>query len=76
MEVEVLSGFHAALAKDSHRRTPEISGVPHVSHFVYACDRPIFYDMTAPYPAIGMKGSVITWIGRKLRETNFLGVLQ
>lgn len=71
IELEVLKNFFKALAKDAKKESTP-SFVPHVTSIVYNCIRRCYYSVTTPIDTIDLKGSIRTWIGRKLHETQIL----
>lgn len=72
IELHILENFHKALSNDSHRRTPDVPGVPHVSAITHECIRPMYYDMTMKFRPMDSKGAITTWVGRKVHETQIL----
>jgi len=68
IELQILKNFFKALANDAKRET-EAKLAPHVTAMVYDCLRRCYYSLTTPIDIIDLNGSIRTWIGRKLHET-------
>jgi len=67
-ELQILNYFFKALANDAKQEArPTLT--PHVTGIVYDCLRRCYYSLTTPIDTIDLKGSIRTWIGRKLHET-------
>jgi len=72
IELQILHQFHKALAKDSQETAGIRDLTPHVSAMVYDCLRRCYYQLTDPRDTIDLKGSIRTWVGRKVHTTQIL----